>query len=130
MLEIGIAGIVEAEVNDTNTADTIGSGNLKVFATPCMIALMEQAAAESVLAHLQEGESSVGISISVEHLKATPAGMTVSCESALVAIDGKRLDFEVSAFDNAGIIGRGEHSRYIIDIDKFMAKTMAKLEQK
>ena len=129
MLEIGIAGKVKAKVDNTNTADTYGSGKIKVFATPAMVALMENAAAESVLPHLQVGESTVGISISVEHLKATPVGMNVRSESTLLAINGKRLDFEVTAFDDAGIIGRGKHSRYIIDVEKFMTKTLAKLEK-
>lgn len=129
MLEIGIKGEASTVVEYGNTAEAIGSGNLPVFSTPSMLSLMEMAALKSVAPYLEEGQSTVGTSASFNHLSATPLGMSVRCESVLTGISGRRLDFEVKAFDECGLIGEGSHSRFIIDAERFLAKTRAKSEE-
>ena len=128
MLETGLKGAAEVRVQFLNTATGLGSGTLEVFATPSMIALMEKAAMESVLPRLEEGQSTVGISLDVEHLASTPVGMTVRAESELTAIDGRVLTFEVTAFAGGELIGRGTHKRCIVSNERFMAKALAKRE--
>ena len=104
----------------------MGSGTLDVFATPAMIALMEQTAWQSVTPYLEEGQGTVGIRLEISHDAPTPLGMEVSCESELVEIDGRRLVFEVVAKDALGtIIGKGRHERFIIDEEKFQKKADA-----
>ena len=124
MLEIGLTGKAEAVVDEENTALCMGSGNLEVFATPAMVALMEQAAAESLC--LNDGESSVGTLLHIKHVAATPVRMRVWAESTLTEIDGKRLVFEVKAYDEAGLIGEGAHERFIVSADRFMERTEQK----
>lgn len=125
-MEIGIKGRAETVVNHENTAKFVGSGELEVFATPQMIALMEQAAASSVAPQLEEGQGTVGTLLNVSHDAATPLGMKVWAETELVEIDRRRLVFEVKAFDECGLIGKGKHERFIISNDKFLAKVNAK----
>lgn len=127
MLEIGITGHSESLVEKEDTAQAVGSGDLLVYATPCMVALMEGAACESVAPHLAEGESSVGVSLTLSHSAATPVGMQVRAESTLVAVDGRKLRFEIVAFDEAGEIGRATHERVIIKAERFLEKTYDKL---
>ena len=110
-LEIGLKGEASAEVVPENTAAAAGSGALPVFATPCMIALMEQAAMTSVQPFLAEGQGTVGSRIEVSHLAATPVGMAVRAESELVEIDRRRLVFTVKACAGAELIGEGRHER-------------------
>ncbi len=126
MLEVGIKGRAETVVTEANTASSVGSGLAPVFATPMMIALMENAAASSVLPHLEEGQSTVGTRLEVTHDAATPVGMEVWAEAELLEIDRKRLVFRVRAFDRTGPIGGGTHERFIIDNEKFLAKAEAK----
>lgn len=127
MLEVGIKGKQEIKVTDENTALAMGSGTLKVFATPSMIALMEKTAWESVAPHLEEGSGTVGTQLNVSHLSATPLGMTVSCETELTEIDGRKLVFKVAAYDGSGLIGEGTHERFIVKNEKFQAKADSKL---
>ena len=126
MLELNIQGHADCVVNDQNTAASVGSGNLPVFSTPYMIALMEEASQSSVAPHLEEGQSTVGTRLSLSHDSATPLGMKVWAESRLVEIDGRRLVFEVRAFDECGPIGQGTHERVIIRQQRFLEKTEAK----
>jgi predicted thioesterase len=126
MLEIGIKGTESVKVDETNSARKVGSGTLDVFATPAMIALMEKTAWKSVAPYLEEGQGTVGIKLEVSHDAPTPLGMTVTCESSLVEIDGRRLVFDVSASDDKGVIGKGRHERFIVDNEKFQAKANAK----
>ena len=126
MLTIGIKGTQTIKVTEENTAATMGSGTLAVFATPAMIALMEKTAYVSVQNELDEGCGSVGTLLNVKHLAATPVGMTVTCESELVEIDNRRLVFTVKAYDEKGLIGEGTHERFIVQNEKFLAKTNAK----
>ena len=87
-----------------------------------MVALMENASLNVVLPYLPAGYNTVGVDISVSHVKATPVGQTVKCVATLVKVDGRKLDFEVVATDEEGLIGKGTHSRFVIDTEKFMAK--------
>ena len=122
----GIKGIKKIKVEDKDTAARYGSGLIEVFATPAMIGLMETTAQLSVQEYLPKGMITLGIEVNVKHLKATPVGMNVSCETILTKIDGKKLTFDVKAFDEIGEIGNGTHIRYIVDADKFMEKLNAK----
>ena len=126
MISIGLLGRAETIVDEENTAIYMGSGNLEVFATPAMVALMEQAASESIAEHLADGESSVGTSLQIKHLSATPVAMKVWTESVLKEIDGKRLVFEVKAYDKKGLIGEGTHERFVISAERFMERTEQK----
>lgn len=129
MLEAGIKGTKEIMVTNGNTAKTMGSGTLDVFATPAMIALMENTAYESVASELEEGSGTVGTALNVKHVAATPVGMKVTCETELIKVDGRALTFSVKAFDEKGLIGEGEHERFIVFNEKFQAKADAKLEK-
>lgn len=109
-------------VQEKDTAVAHGSGLLPVFATPAMIALMENTAMESVQPHLAEGEGTVGTRIDVKHVAATPVGGEVTCESELVEIDRRRLVFAVRVCDARGTVGEGTHERFIVNNEKFLAK--------
>lgn len=121
-MEIGIKGKQTVTVDETNTARVMGSGTLDVFATPSMIALMEETAWKSVEGELEEGSGTVGISLEVTHDAPTPVGMSVTCESELVEIDGRKLSFEIRAYDEKGEIGKAYHKRFIIHEEKFLEK--------
>ena len=97
-----------------------------MFATPYMIALMENAACNAIADGLEEGQSSVGTKLDVSHDAATPVGMHVTARAELVEIDRRRLVFRVTAEDDAGPIGQGTHERFLIMADKFLAKAEAK----
>ena len=127
MLEVGIKNKITITVNEEKTAKVMGSGILDVFATPAMVALMEQTAAESVQPHLDEGVTSVGTKINVEHLSADPVGIEVTCESELTESDNRKLCFNITAYDRHGVIGKAYHERFLIKSESFMEKTNAKL---
>lgn len=126
-MNTGIKGFKEITVTKELTAISVGSGDLEVYATPAMIALMEGTASESVKSELEEGQGSVGTSIAINHLAATPVGMRVRCETELVDVDGRRLVFKIEAFDELDKIGEGTHERFIISNDKFQNKINSKL---
>lgn len=126
-METGICGEQTITVTEQQTAKHLGSGELAVFATPCMIALMENTAYRSVQPYLEPGQGTVGTLLNVKHLAATPVGMEVRCETKLIEIDRKRLVFEVKAFDACGLIGEGLHERFIVDNQRFMQKAGGKL---
>ena len=126
-ITIGLKGRSETVVTEHNTADAVGSGLVPVFATPYMIALMENAASTSLLPYLAADEGTVGTHLDVAHTSATPIGMKVWADAVVTAVDGKKIAFEVSAFDEAGEIGRGTHERFIIRPEKFLAKAQGKL---
>ena len=129
MVEKGIKGEGELLVTESNTAEALGSGSLAVLATPAMIALMEKTARLSVAPFLEEGQSTVGTLVNVKHLAASPVGMKIRCTTELIDIDRRRLVFKVECHDGAGLIGEGDHERFIIDEEKFMAKASAKLDR-
>jgi predicted thioesterase len=121
---------VEAQTTDTvsgeNTASVWGSGALEVYATPAMVSLMERAALSAVETLLPQGWTTVGTELNIKHISATPLGMTVYARAELLNIDGRALSFKVEAFDEAGKIGEGVHNRFIVEKEKFMAKTEGK----
>ena len=126
-IEVGIQGRAEALVEQADTAKEVGSGDLLVYATPCMVALMEGAAYESIAPYLAEGESSVGTKMDVTHLSATPVGMSVRAESVVTAVEGRKVTFSITAYDEAGEIGRATHERVVIKTERFLEKTYDKL---
>ena len=121
-LKSGLAGTAETVVRETNTALAMGSGSLHVFATPCMIALMEQAACNAVAACLDEESTSVGTLVNVTHDAATGMGKAVTATATLVEVQGRKLIFEITATDEDKQIGKGTHERFIVNKEKFMAK--------
>ena len=126
-MSVGLKGRAETVVTQENTAAAVGSGLLPVFATPYMIALMEGAAVNAVQAQLEEDQGTVGTHLDISHDAATPIGMKVWAEAELTAIEGRKLVFSVTAYDEAGQIGQGTHERFFITPSKFLAKTQAKL---
>ena len=127
-ITVGLKGRAETIVNDANTAQAACSGALPVFGTPFLCALMEEAAWKSIAPHLEAGQSTVGTKLNVSHDSATPVGMKVWAESEITQVDGKRLVLKVAAYDEKGLIGQGEHERFIITDERFLAKTARKLE--
>lgn len=125
-IEIGMKGRAETVVTQENTAQAVGSGLVPVFATPYMIALMEGAAVAAVQACLSADEGSVGTRLDVTHDAATPIGMKVWAEAEVTAVEGRKITFAVSAYDEAEKIGGGTHERFIIKPEKFLAKVQAK----
>lgn len=127
-MKIGKVFGIETTVTDKDTAKVFGSGTLPVLATPRMLALMEEASYKCVAEMLDEGSSTVGTHLDVKHLASTPVGMKVMVESTLVEEDGRRLVFDVKAYDEAGLIGEGKHERFVVFSEKFVAKTYSKLK--
>ena len=121
-MEIGLKHVSTTVVSAANTAATLGSGDMDVFATPAMVALMENAAMLAVKDHLPEGSATVGTQINTSHLKASPLGATITASAELTAVDGRRLTFAVKAWDEKGIIGEGSHTRFVVDRERFLSK--------
>ena len=126
MLQPGIKGHKEQTVTPEMSAARVGSGLVDVFATPMLVALVEQTCYESVLPHLGEGQGTVGTLVNVSHSAATPIGMRVWCDSELTEVDRRRLVFKVRAYDERGEIGEGVHERFVVDTERFMEKVKAK----
>jgi len=125
MLEVGIKGQRETVVTKDKTATGIGSGLLEGFATPVMIALMEESSFMSVNERLDEGFTTVGIAVDIKHISATPVGMKVVAKSELLKIDGRELTFKVEAYDEKGLIGEGIHKRFIVNNEKIKSSAIA-----
>lgn len=123
-LQLGVQGQAQTTVTGLNTAKAMGSGSLEVFATPSMVALMEQAAVNSL--DLPVGQSSVGTSLIITHTAATPLGVKVTATAELIEIDRRRLVFKVDVHDEAGQIGEGKHERFIIDVEPFLVKAQSR----
>ena len=126
-IAVGMKGEVGTTVEREDTALEVGSGSLLVYATPCMVALMEGAACEAIAEALGENQATVGTALNIEHVSATPVGLDVRAEATVTAVEGKVITFEVKAFDEAGEIGRGTHKRVVINSQKFLEKTYSKL---
>ena len=109
-------------VGNEHLASRVGSGGLDVFATPSMIAFMEGTALQVAQEFLPETSSTVGTLVNVKHVKASPLGATITCEATITEVDGRRLVYDVKAFDDHGLIGEGTHERFVVDCAKFMAK--------
>lgn len=129
MLQPGISLETTFSVTPDLTAKTVGSGTLDVLATPILIARMEQAAWTAVAPHLSQAESTVGTLMNIQHLSPTPVGMSVTCKAELTQVDGRRLVFQVTAWDAKGPVGQGTHERAIIQTDRFMDKAQKKLSE-
>jgi predicted thioesterase len=125
-LKIGMKAEIELVVEQQHTAMAFGSGGVKVLATPMMIGLMEKAALTAVDAHLGEGFATVGTIVNAKHMAATPVGMKVKAVAVLTNIEGKKLTFDIEAFDEKEKIGEGTHERFIIELAKFLKRTEEK----
>lgn len=122
MLQIGIFHTCSKIVEEHHLAAHVGSGDLQVLSTPSMIALMEEAAMHCVAPHLEASQTTVGGHIAASHLKPTAHGRTITATATLTAIEGRKLQFSISASDEDGPIGEGAHTRFIVDREKFMAR--------
>lgn len=122
MLEKGVSNQSRTTVVVDNTAAAMGSGDLPVFATPAMVALMEHAAMKAVAAHLPEGSTTVGAEMNVTHIKPSGLGVEIIASAVLTQIEGRKLTFNVGARDAEGMIGEGVHIRFVVDREQFMAK--------
>lgn len=129
MISPGLKGEVERSVSPQDTAAEHGSGLVPVFSTPALVALMESAAVQALAGHLDSGQTTVGARIDVQHLAATPVGMTVRAEARLQEVDGRKLVFQVEAYDAVEKIGSAVHVRYVIDEARFMAHVKMKSGQ-
>ena len=126
-LRPGLEGHAETMVEAADTALEVGSGDLRVYATPCLAAMMEGAACACLEGLLPEDQTSVGISLNLRHTAATPVGMAVRAKAVLTAVEGKKLTFEITASDEAGEIGTAIHERVIVNTERFLQKTYEKL---
>ncbi|MBR5138994.1 MAG: thioesterase family protein [Alistipes sp.] len=122
MLEIGLTFESTTTVSASNTAATLGSGDMDVFATPAMVALMENAAMKAVAAALPEGSATVGTQMNTSHIKASALGATITASATLTQVEGRKLTFAVKAWDEQGTIGEGEHTRFVVDRERFLSK--------
>ena len=126
-ISVGLTAEVGTLVEAEDTALSVGSGDLRVYATPCMVALMEGATCEALQGFLSNEQTTVGTEISVSHLSATPVGMEVTAKATVTSVEGKVITFSVEAFDEAGKIGEGTHKRVIISSQRFLDKAYSKL---
>ena len=121
-MEIGLSYTSTVVVDNSNTAAALGSGDMDVFATPAMVALMENAAMNAVAPHLEQGQTTVGTQITTNHIKASALGATISATATLTAVDGRSLTFTIVASEGDKTIGEGTHTRFIVDRERFLAK--------
>ncbi|MBP3423751.1 MAG: thioesterase family protein [Alistipes sp.] len=121
-MNIGLSFTATTTVNQNNTAKALGSGDMDVFATPAMVALMENAAMTAVASHLEAGQTTVGTQITTSHIKASALGATISATATLTAVDGRSLTFAITAREGDKVIGEGTHTRFIVDRERFLAK--------
>ena len=126
-ITVGMKGEATTMAEREDTAMEVGSGSLLVYATPCMVALMEGAACEAIQEALSDSQTTVGTELNIQHVSATPVGLEVRAEAEVIAVDGKVITFEVKAFDEAGEIGKGTHKRVIVNTQKFLEKAYNKL---
>ena len=126
-IKVGMRAEVDTLVEREDTAKEVGSGDLLVYATPCMVALMEGAACEAIAGALSDTQTTVGIALNIEHISATPVGLDVRAEAEVTAVEGKVITFDVRAFDESGEIGKGTHKRVIVNSQKFLEKAYNKL---
>ena len=121
-MNIGLSYTATTTVNQNNTALALGSGDMEVFATPAMVALMENAAMNAVAPHLEAGQTTVGTQITTSHIKASALGATISATATLTAVDGRSLTFAITAREGDKIIGEGSHTRFIVNRERFLTK--------
>lgn len=121
-MEIGLTYTSTLVVSKDHVAAVMGSGDLHVFATPAMVALMENAAMLAVAPHLPEGSTTVGAMMNISHVKPSPLDETIQATAVLTGIEGRKLTFSIKAEDSKGVIGEAEHVRFIVDRERFMSK--------
>lgn len=126
-ITVGMKGEVSNLVEREDTAYEVGSGSLLVYATPCMVALMEGAACEAIATAMTEDKTSVGTELAIKHISATPVGLEVRAEAEVTEVDGNTITFQVTAYDESGKIGEGIHKRVVITTQKFLDRTYSKL---
>ena len=126
-ITVGMKAEVNTLAEREDTAREVGSGDLLVYATPCMVALMEGAACEAIAECLGENQTTVGTALNIEHISATPVGLEVRAEAEVTAVEGKVITFDVKAFDEVGQIGHGTHKRVIVGSQKFLERAYNKL---
>ena len=126
-LRVGLRGSAEVVVGDEHTAPFVGSGRVRVLATPVMINLMEAAALDAVENLIPAGHQSLGTHLDVRHIAATPVGMRVRATAKLLAVDGRTLEFRVEAHDEKDLIGDGVHTRLVVNVERFDQRVQAKL---
>ena len=126
-ITVGMKGEVATLAEREDTAKEVGSGDLLVYATPCMVALMEGAACEAIAEAIGDNQTTVGTALNIEHISATPVGLEVRAEAEVTAVEGKIITFRITAFDEVGEIGRGTHTRVLVNSQKFLEKAYAKL---
>ena len=126
-ITVGMKATVYSNVEREDTAREVGSGDLLVYATPCMVALMEGAACEAIAEAIPDTQTTVGTALNIEHTSATPVGLDVRAEAEVTAVEGKVITFSVTAYDEAGLIGTGTHKRVIVNSQKFLDKAYDKL---
>ncbi len=126
-IAVGMKGKAKTTAEREDTAMEVGSGSLLVYATPCMVALMEGAACEAIAESLPEDKTSVGTYLEISHLSATPVGLEVWAEAEVISVEGSMITFQVAAFDEAGKIGEGIHKRAVINAQRFLDKAYSKL---
>ncbi len=124
-METGLRGSATLRVDSTDTARSLGSGDVDVLGSPRLIALCEQATIEALRDVLDEGSTTVGMRVQFDHLQPTPVGAEVLAEAVLEKIEGRRLKFTVSASDSGGLVAAGKITRVLVDLDRFMAKCCA-----
>jgi predicted thioesterase len=123
---VGYEGQLEQVVKPEHGADHFQNPGVTVLATPVLCHWFESAAVRALAEHLEPGEATVGTRVSIEHLKATPVGMPVRVTARVVAVDGRRVNFEISAFDDVELVARGTHERFIVDLERFLAGVQSK----
>jgi predicted thioesterase len=129
-LHPGLEGHAELVVADEHTAPRIGSGRVRVLATPVMINLMEAAALAAAEDLIPAGHQSLGIRLDVRHIAATPVGMRVRATARLTAVEGRTLTFAVEAYDDKDLIGDGTHQRIVVNVERFDQRAQAKIAAK
>ncbi len=126
-LKPGLTGRASVKVDATNTAEVFGNAGAKVYATPMLVALMEQASIDAIRTCLLPGEGSVGTKVEMTHAAATPVGMMVTASSELIELTGKKMVFDVVASDETEVVGKCRHERYLVsDMAAFLAKVASK----
>ena len=126
-ITVGMKGEVSTLVEREDTAKVVGSGDLLVYATPCMVALMEGAACEAIAEALTDTQTTVGTALNIEHISATPVGLEVRAVAEVTEVAGKVITFEIHAYDEDGEIGKGTHKRVLVNSQKFLEKAYNKL---
>lgn len=122
MIQKGISFYQEKIVSDTDTAISYDSGNLEVFATPAMVAFMENTAMKCVIEYMEVGYDTVGIEINTKHIKASKVGSCIMCKAVVIDFDGRIINFSIECKEGDNIIGTATHQRFIINRNKFMSK--------